>query len=382
MPAGKKVYITIVIVVLYTVIISPVAYLAWLLLLHGITAQGSLFGLGTLLLLAAPLLYAWNREQPGRFSKDLLTGVSRTGIFIFIVCFVSSPPGKNTPDAQIQSHYIKPAGYHRMSIANLVPEIDQLLLGSYVIPLIDPYLDARQAERVRQVFLDVYRPMREDQDFNQLGSVLGYMYRDMFFGLPKGTHFYEYIPAASTNSPVPVMVFLHGSLGNFKGYLWVLKDLADSKGMAIIAPSFGVGNWHKPGGTNLVELVRRYCTEHPRLDGSRMYLAGLSNGGKGVTRAAKTESDAYQGLILLSAVIEPAVIMDREFVNGWRNKPILIIHGTCDRRLPVSQVETCAEILKRNGSMVTTEYYPGEDHYLFFSAGYEVRYDIVKWMDR
>jgi pimeloyl-ACP methyl ester carboxylesterase len=382
MLSTKKLYVTIIIAVLYTVMISPVAYLVLLLVLHGITAEGCLFGLGTFLLLASPLLYVWNRLSPGKISKDILTFVSGNGILLYIICFVTSPSGYNPPEVNVQSHYIKPARYHRLSIANFVPEIDQLLLGSYVMPLIDPYLDTRQAERVRQVFLDVYRPMRENREFNELGSVLGYAYRDMFFGPSRGKHFYEYIPVTSTNGPVPVIMFLHGSLGNFKGYLWVLKSLADRKGMAIIAPTFGVGNWHKPGGTNLVECMKQYCSKHPRLDEHRIYLAGLSNGGRGVTRVAKNNPDAYQGLILLSAVIEPAVIMDREFVHGWRNKPILIIHGTQDRRLPLSYVKSCAEIMKRNGSVVTAEYYPEEDHFLFFSAGYKVCHDIGKWMDR
>lgn len=360
--------------------ILPVAYLALLLMVHGVTLRGVLFGLGTLSLVTAPLLYAWTVLWPGKTCHVLLKIILVNAIFIYAGCYFLSPAGYTSPEAHIQSHYIDPAGHHTASIANLVPEIDQLLLGSYVIPLIDPCLDTWQVERVRRLFLDVYRPMREDRDFKQLGSVLGYTYRDMFFGTPGGAHFYAYIPKSNTNMPLPVIMFIHGSFGNFKGYLWVLKSLADKKELAIIAPTFGAGNWHEPGGTDLIEIMQQYCNEHPLLDGSRVYLAGLSNGGRGVIRAAKNNPEAYKGLILLSAVIEPSILKDREFNHGWRNKPVLIIHGSRDRRIPLAHVKTCSEIMKQNGLTVTSKYYPGEDHFLFFSAKRQVHYDIGEWL--
>ena len=60
------------------------------------------------------------------------------------------------------------------------------------------------------------------------------------------------------------LVFLHGGLGNFQGYWALWKRFADATGVAIVAPTFGSGNWSGDGGLESIEQARKFCVNHPR----------------------------------------------------------------------------------------------------------------------
>jgi len=96
-----------------------------------------------------------------------------------------------------------------------------------------------------------------------------YAYRDIYFGSrPKG-HYYQYRGVRETHDFIPAITFLHGSMGNFKGYTWVWKRFADKHGFVVLAPTFGAGSWDDKDGVEAVELVKRvlkareYYDSHP-----------------------------------------------------------------------------------------------------------------------
>ncbi len=68
---------------------------------------------------------------------------------------------------------------------------------------------------------------------------------------------------------------------------------------AVRRPTFGFGFWG-PGGVAAVERARVDALARLPIDAGRVYLAGLSDGGKGVTRTAAAHPDHYRGLIYLS----------------------------------------------------------------------------------
>jgi predicted esterase len=178
-----------------------------------------------------------------------------------------------------------------------------------------------------------------------------------------------------------VILFLHGSLGNFKGYLWLWKRFADEHGYAVVAPSFGVGNWSLAGGLEAIEGARQHCIDHPRMDGKRIILAGLSNGGMGVSRAASTTPAAYAGLVFISPVIERDAIGTKRFLNGWNGRRVLVLHGSIDRRIPLQYVEKAVALLEEHGVNVESKFYADEDHFLLFSAWNQVSSDIAAWIE-
>lgn len=368
----------------YTIAGLPAFALAILLLIQGETLQGRLFGLASILLFPVPMLL-WLGTFP-RLSRALRTGsigLLIPALLLFATCYCMTPDGKSSPEASAASVFAGVVSYNRASLANLVPEIDQLKLGTYIFPWLDPHIDAARAIRIRRLFMKVYRDMQQSEDFNRLGSVMNYVYRDMFLDRRPTSHFYQYIPKSKENSgKLPVILFLHGSLGNFKGYQWVWKKFADAHGYAIVAPSFGQGNWYLPGGLDAIEQARHYCLNHPRLNGNRIYLAGLSNGGTGLTRAIAANGRAYAGFIFISPVIEDDIVVTPPFLAGCNDRRILVIHGNDDERIPASYVKQSLEFMKKQGVDITPVFYPAEDHFLLFSQPDQVLSNIAAWLEK
>ena len=157
--------------------------------------------------------------------------------------YALTPDGRPLPGSGVQSCFGGATVYRRASMANLVPEMDQLILATYVVPAMDRLMDEPNTLELRGQVRAVYGEMRHCPEFECLGSVLGLTYLDLFLGDRPVGHYYEYLPAVAAQGRVPVVIFLHGSLGNFRGYLWVWKRIADEYGVAVVAPSFGTGNW-------------------------------------------------------------------------------------------------------------------------------------------
>jgi predicted peptidase len=147
-----------------------------------------------------------------------------------------------------------------------------------------------------------------------------------------------------------------------------------------VAPTFGAGNWDEPGGEDAIELARRYCASHPAMDPSRIYLAGLSNGGRGVCLGARHSPDAYRGLIFISPVLDPEALLADRFVAAWKDKPILVLHGAADNRIPVSRIREAVALIERRGLRLEFQAYDGQTHFLFFTIRDRVRDKIGNWL--
>ncbi len=365
----------------YLVCAVPVLVLAALLLVQGETCQGRLFAMAVLVGVPAPLLL-WLGSYPRPERVTLAAGAILGALTLLLLGldYHLTPAGRSLPGAPMRSCFTGATAYQRASLANLVPEMDQLILASYVMPWLDPLMDRPNTEELRGQVRAIYGEMRQDPAFECLGSVFNLTYRDLFLGDRPVGHFYEYIPKVSARERLPVIVFLHGSLGNFKGYLWVWKRFADDNDVAIVAPSFGTGNWDAPGGEDAIEQARQYCVAHPRLDPSRIYLAGLSNGGRGVCLAARSRPESYRGLIFISPVLDTDLMLGPSFIAAWKDKPILVLHGSADNRIPRYYVNEAVAMLRGAGLRVEARSFEGQTHFLFFTIRDEVRATIGKWL--
>jgi pimeloyl-ACP methyl ester carboxylesterase len=204
----------------------------------------------------------------------------------------------------------------------------------------------------------------------------------MFLGKCTTLHFYEYVPRQLEKAPYPVIVFLHGSFGNFRGYMWVLRELSDAAGVAIVAPTYGSGNWCLDSDSSVLKTLHDYFLSNPEFDKKRMYLAGLSNGGAGVTRGIRNVGRDYRGFILISPVIEPEIISSEGFAENLKGKPVLIIHGENDPRIPARIVRLREALMKTRIPEVSlrSHYYKEEDHFLMFSQRALLTRDISTWL--
>jgi len=368
-------------VMMYLILSVPALWMACFLVVEAETDSGQVFAWTCLVWFGVPLLL-WARVYSKRFSLVAAAGsLFLIGLGLLCFCWILTPSGEPESELGLSSVWLGTGRYQRLSPANLVPEIDQLKLGAAVFPALDPFIDQEQGERVNSLFLQVYRTLRRDQSFVEVGSALGACYEDLFLGKREQGHVYLYLPPqAGSEEPLPVILFLHGSLGNFKGYLWVWKQFADQHGFAIVAPSFGAGNWYLPGGMEAVEAAWNFCEQDSRLDTSRMILAGLSNGGTGLSRAALRDPERYQGLIFLSPVMEDSVLNQPAFYRAWRDRPILVISGQEDRRIPRARIQEVASALESEGVDVQSAYLANEDHFLLFSQPEQCMQLVGEWV--
>ena len=165
-----------------------------------------------------------------------------------------------------------------------------------------------------------------------------------------------------------------------KPCLWVLAKLSSQTKCAVIAPTFGIGNWDKSGGAELVVNVAREALATLPLDPETVFLMGYSNGAMGVTRAAVKEPRLFKGLIYVSPVTEDEFFATPEFLTRKSDRKILFLQGGRDKRIPRSIVERTVASLKRLGCDVRLKVYDEEDHYLLFSQQEAVRGEIEKFM--
>jgi predicted esterase len=145
----------------------------------------------------------------------------------------------------------------------------------------------------------------------------------------------------------------------------------------VVCPSFGYGNWEHPHSWFTVQRAVRYATEHfAEIDPRRVYLAGVSQGGAGVGRAAVALPEVFAGLVFLSATLEPAVLDD----EGFAGKRVLVIHGDADRHVNLASVEKGVAVLRSAGADVTFTRDPAGTHFLLFAQAQEVFRQVGEWM--
>ncbi len=258
--------------------------------------------------------------------------------------------------------------------ARLVPEVDQLLFGSYLAQWTDPLIDQSEAQDLRAAILSVYRPLLADERFEALGSVLGDALLDNATG-----HRFEYVPAHAPDERLAAVILLHGSLGNWTGYFAQMVAFAEKAHVVVVAPSFGFGMWSRQGGLRTIEATRQHMVTNLPVDPERIALVGISNGALGVSFAGLVHGEKYRSLAYLSGVLDQSVVGPERFAETWEGKPVLVVHGTDDPRISEPTVAGAVRAMSRAGARVTYERIPGASHWLVFSHAGRVREVFGRW---
>jgi len=322
----------------------------------------------------------WNREWFKRIRRRFYVALLPLGAALYLVPMILAPSG-GTADARARNCFLGgQSRFARYSPWNVIPEVDQLEVGLSIACIASPEIDSVEARRMRSVLLPLYDEMHQNADFRVLGSVMGTAYRDVCHMEFRTGHYYLVLPQTAAGERLPCLIFLHGMGGNVKACLWVLAKLSSQTHCAVIAPTFGNGNWDRPGGAELVVDVTREALATLPLDADNVFLMGYSNGAMGVTRAAVQEPQLFKGLIYLSPVTEDEFFSKREFLARESDRRILFLHGGHDKRIPANFVSGTVASLKRNGCDVRLKLYPEEDHYLLFSQQDAVLDDIKAFM--
>lgn len=365
--------------------------LALWLLFHFETLQGLLLAL---LGIIGPLWGFWlyyfrhKFRHKANFGRINICWSGSIGFVILLLLFLT-PSGKGTTNSTMHHLYSNGGRFVRFSPFNIIPEIEQMNVGVNLFGPLDPFIDTQKADRLANLTLEIYRELEEDADFEQIGSVMGLTMREVFQIPFDNGHTYLYVPQnASADHPVPAIIFLHGAGGPLKAYQWIWRDFAEASGFVIISPSYGFGLWpEQEGGEAIIrsiDYVADYLEQEVglQLNQEFIWLAGLSNGGKGAIYTATQHPDRFQGLILISPSM-PSQIMSNSngpFNLAWRNRPVLLIHGEQDLRMPMGYLNQHIGFMNAGGIDLETVLYPEEDHFLFFAQRKELMQTIADWI--
>ncbi|MBK8091848.1 MAG: alpha/beta fold hydrolase [Verrucomicrobiaceae bacterium] len=367
-------------VLLLALVCLPVAFVLGFCL---ITWIGVALGLAVGMIGCGPLLWCIGDERCSTRQVWLGKGLLGLGLVMGAGLVMQAPDGHTPETARMHSRYAD-GGWHylRFGFANVLPEIDQIHLGYAAAMKFDGFFTREQKLELATMTDAIYSEMERDAEFSACGSALGAIYDEVTFSEFRHGHYFHYIPPQLDRAkPAPALVFLHGSGGNFKAYIWLLSKVADQTGSTVIAPTFGLGNWEKRGAYEAITAAIRDADKHAAIDPASIHLMGLSNGGKGVCLAESARGPRFASIILLSAVlhaqIQPALLAKR-----LANRPALILSGRNDVRVPWSYVDDYAVKLEKGGMQVTKRAFDGQDHFLFFRRQNEIFDEIQRWMKR
>ena len=247
----------------------------------------------------------------------------------------------------------------------------------------NPDLSWQRASDLRRITNDLYHDLSLDPQLSSLPSLLGSTYREILGLKPSPGSLFTYIPSSSSSGEPGkkiAIVLLHGSLGNFQGSWLLWKKLADSTGVAIVAPTFATGKWSQEGGRAAIARAREFCIQHPDIDEERLVLAGISEAGIGVLHEAAVAPREWEKLLLISPFIEQQTINSQPFIDGWRDRKAMIITGEQDTSASGKSIRAAQATMESFKMRLTTHYLPSDDPFLFLSEWSSLQKLIQPWL--
>ncbi len=347
------------------------------------TGSGKLAGWAALSSIAVMVATIVTVRSPSRDARHVAAIVVPTLALIALVVLLyrRAPNGASPQGPGLRSDFPDPSAFRRASVWNLIPEVDQVMLGAAILTRLDPWMSTRHARRIRSVLDGLYDEMEAVPGTRSLGTVVNLAMAELLGGSFRNSgHYYAYVPENRPGERLGMIVFLHGNAGNHKVMAWAWKPFADRYKVAIVCPTFGFGFWGE-GGVEAVERSREHALDTLPIDPGLVWLGGISDGGKGVTRTAAEHPERYRGLIYLSPTMLPDEVGSRPFLDGWKGRPALIFQGDDDHNVLRRDVDPAADSMRRGGIDVTYRTYPGEDHFLFFARRPEIFEAIATRLD-
>jgi hypothetical protein len=281
----------------------------------------------------------------------------------------------------LRSVVLGPSERMRPGWLGRLPEIDLAKLGATIGSRLIPGIDHSHAKRIRVETTRLYREVEADEYGKALPSVAHLALAELTGRSFDAGHYFAYLPTPVEGERLGAIIFLHGNAGNLKILPWTWRPFADSRRFAIICPTYGFGMWGD-GGSEAVDRVLNDALQRFPIDPDRVYLAGISDGGNGVTRTATAHPVRFRGLIYISPTMRVDELSAPGFADVWLGRPVLVLQGDSDVNVRKEDVDPAVDRLRSLGIAVNYNVYPGEDHFLFFGRTTEVFEAISAWMDQ
>lgn len=179
---------------------------------------------------------------------------------------------------------------------------------------------------------------------------------------PEDHTVFRVAPADRFNPPEAVVLFLHGSMGNITVACWQVAQAANPVGLDVICPSTDWrAEWEGEEGQAIVQAaLARLRSENVR----RVYLAGLSRGGIGISRMARDLD--VEGIILISGASSRA---------RPKRVPTLVLQGRRDPRTPPAPARQYARAVG-----ATYREHPEAGHWMLLSHHEWFESELRRWL--
>jgi pimeloyl-ACP methyl ester carboxylesterase len=302
-----------------------------------------------------------------KFKKIAVITLSGIMIFwIFARAVTLSDIQENT-SKKIESVFLDGAAPIRYSPWFFFSERDLIRIGSTVILGFFP--EGRNKDLYDFIW-GSYDQIVKDKDFWGLKSEYIWAFDDMIGIRHDGVHYYRYTP--NGGGWANLIVFLHGSVGNFMMYPWMFRELSEKTNSTMAYVSFWYGEWEWEWW---IESVKRtidnelatWKIRHPEAKSNpKITLVALSRGGTGLTRFLKQYPNIAQYIAPISAVLEPEVMNTKEFISSLKNTKVAILHGKQDDNVEVKWAYILEKIARDNHIPVSAIYPDNGDHFIFF----------------
>ena len=217
--------------------------------------------------------------------------------------------------------------------------------------------------------------------------------------------YYVYVPKTTTlDHPVPLLIFLHGYIGNLDKVNWFdqtvsdsVKRLAQKLGGVLLAP-FARSNtdFLGIGERDVLHTIERVKRDYP-IDVDRVYLSGASMGGSGVWAIGAHHPHLFAALVPASGradynlwqdvergVLTPfkQFIVDRDYAitmkPNFRSLPVFAFHGEDDWLVKPEQTRKMVRDLREMKFEAMYHEFPRGDHWTCFDAFDEGK--LVTWL--
>lgn len=165
------------------------------------------------------------------------------------------------------------------------------------------------------------------------------------------------VPKSAPDSPLPLLLFLHGATQSADDMFWYLDSAPEQTGVAILAPNSRETTWDAisdsfgPDVETLDRALQR-AFEMVAVDANRIAVGGFSDGATYALSLGLINGDLFKRV----AAFSPGFVID----GAPQGKPrFFISHGTRDRILPYEGSRRIVSGLNDRGYEVTFREFDG-----------------------
>jgi len=197
-------------------------------------------------------------------------------------------------------------------------------------------------------------------------------------GVTERGGFSLYVPEYATpDTPLPVIVALHGGSGHGRAFLWTWLREARTHGAILISPTSIDRTWSLMGPDVDTENLLRmlvFVRERYAVREDRLLLTGMSDGGTFSYISGLLDNSPFTHLAPVSASFHPMLLemTSHDRINGL---PVFVTHGTLDWMFDVGMAQMAAQTLQAAGARV--RYSEVED--LSHTYPTEMNSEIMRW---